>query len=130
MSIRTGSDAQTPHPPSLQQPGLLAHVPMRLLRDTLPETTGVGQTLNGYMFTQVELPEDEARLHGVPQYAGPEHVKLRHKFTNRDLWDTLTPDVVDMMVHPPPAYSAFYQRQVNIAMLTSIKTLENMLNGR
>ena len=105
-----------------------ARVPMRLMRNTLPETTGVAQVLNGYMFTQVALPEDEARQHGVPQYAGPEHVKLRHKFTNQDLWDTLTPDVVHMMVHPREQYDPDYQRQVNIYLLTCIKTLENKID--
>ena len=123
MSIRTGSDAQTPHPPSLQQPGLLAHVPMRLLRDTLPETTGVGQTLNGYMFTDVTPDE----LMALPLGYRTPYWHLRQKFGNSDLWDTLTGDVVDMMLNPRQEYDPDYQRQVNTALLTCIKTLENKI---
>ena len=125
MSIRPVQDVRTllPPAPSLN---VRAHVPSRLTRNTLSATTGVAQVLNGYMFTQVDLSEDEAKKFGAPQYAIPEHVKLREKFTNRDLWDTLTSDVVDMMINPPEDYDPDYQRQVNIAMLTSLKTLENL----
>ena len=125
MSIRPVQDVRTLLPPP-NGGGLRAHVPRRLTRNTQPETTGVAQVLNGYMFTQVDLPEDEAKKFGAPQYASPEHVKLREKFTNRDLWDTLTSDVVDMMLNPREEYDPDYQRQVNVAMLTCIKTLHNI----
>lgn len=130
MSIRRAQDLGQ-HLPPAPLPSLSARVqvPGRLLYPTQPETTGVAQVLNGAMFTQMELPEDEARQHGVPQYTGPEHVKLRHKFTNKDLWDTLTPDVVHMMVHPRKEYDPDYQKQVNIALLTCIKTLENKIDA-
>ena len=52
--------------------------------------------------------------------------KLRDAFTNRDLWDTLTPDLVDMMLNPPATYDPVYQRKVNVAVLTCIKTLANV----
>ena len=109
-----------PPPPNLR-------VPSRLVRSTLPETTGVSQVLNGFMFTQVELPEHEAMNYGA--HSVPEHAKLRYKFANQDLWDTLTPDVVGMMIRPRETYDPDYQRQVNIAMLTCIKTLENRINS-
>ena len=127
MSARPFQDVrkQLPMPPP---PNLRAHVPRRLMRNTLPETTGVAQVLRGYMFTKMELPEHEARNHGVPQYTSAEHVKLRYKFTNADLWDTLTGDVVDMMLNPREEYDPDYQQQVNIALLTCIKTLENKIN--
>lgn len=124
MSIRPVHDNRT-HLPPAQSPKIRAcRFTGRLLRPTLHATTGVARE-KGYMFTQVELPEDEAKDYDVPQYASSEHVKLRYKFSNRDLWDTLTRDVVDMMVNPPEEYDPDYQRQVNIAMLTSLKTLEN-----
>ena len=97
------------------------------MRFTMPETTGVSQVLNGFMFTQLELSEHEAMNYGA--HSHPEHAKLRHKFINQDLWDTLTPDVVDMMISPYETYDPDYQRQVNIAMLSCIKTLENRINS-
>ena len=120
MSIRTRPDVRT-YPPSLQQPGLHARVPMRLMRNTLPKTTGVSQALNGYMFTDVTPDE----LNNLPVGYRTPYWHLRQKFTNADLWDTLSGDVVDMMLHPREEYDPDYQRQVNIAMLTCIKTLEN-----
>ena len=96
------------------------------MRNTLPETTGAAQVLHGYMFTQMELPEHEAMDQGVPKYTSAEHVKLQRS-NNKDLWDTLTGDVVDMMLNPPAEYDPDYHNQVNIALLTCIKTLENRL---
>jgi len=51
--------------------------------------------------------------------------KLRYKYRNADLWDTLTEEIMDMMLNPPETYDPAYQRKVNLAVLTSIKTLEN-----
>ena len=108
--------------PPAPSPNLRAHVPRRLTRNTLPETTGVAQVLNGYMFTDVA--PDEL---GLPPGHRSHYWYLRERFTNLDLWDTLTGDVVDMMLNPPAEYDPDYQRQVNTALLTCIKTLENKI---
>ena len=119
MSIRANPDART-YPPLLQ-PSYKARVPSRLLLPTQSETTEVSQALNGYMFTDVTPDE----LNNLPVGYRTPYWHLREKFTNRDLWDTLTGDVVDMMLHPREEYDPDYQRQVHIALLTCIKTLEN-----
>ena len=93
------------------------------MRNTQPETTGVSQALNGYMFTDVTPDE----MQNLPLGYRSQYWYLREKFMNRDLWDTLTEDVVDMMLNPREEYDPDYQRQVNIAMLTCIKTLDNRL---
>ena len=54
--------------------------------------------------------------------------KLRYKYGNADLWDTLTEEIMDLMLNPPETYDPAYQRKVNLAVLTSIKTLENATN--
>ncbi len=54
--------------------------------------------------------------------------KLRYKYRNADLWDTLTEEIMDLMLNPPETYDPAYQRKVNLAVLTSIKTLENATN--
>ena len=57
-----------------------------------------------------------------------DYEKLRYKYGNADLWDTLTEEIMDMMLNPPETYDPAYQRKVNLAVLTSIKTLENATN--
>ncbi len=128
MSIRTVQDVRECLPPAYRDAGRRprAQVPRRLLRPTQPETTGVAQVLNGYMFTDVTPDE----LMALPLGYRTTYWHLRQKFTNQDLWDTLTGDVVDMMLHPREEYDPDYQKQVNIALLTCIKTLENRVNGR
>ena len=127
MSIRHAQDLREHLPPApLPSLSARAQVPTRLLRPTQPETTGVSQALNGYMFTDVK-PDELMKL--PPAYRS-HYWYLREKFTNRDLWDTLTEDVVGLMLSPREEYDPDYQRQVNIALLTCIKTLENKVNGR
>tara|TARA_B100000963_G_scaffold348331_1_gene355770 strand:- start:1605 stop:1979 length:375 start_codon:yes stop_codon:yes gene_type:complete len=122
MSVRHVQDVRTLLPPA-PLPNLRPHVPRRLTRNTLAETTGVTQVLNGHMFTDVTPDEVMALPLG---YRTP-YWHLRMKFRNSDLWDTLTEEVVDMMLNPPAEYDPDYQRQVNVAMLTCIKTLDNKL---
>ena len=122
MSIRPVQDVRTLLPPP-NGGGVRAYVPRRLTRNTLPETTGVAQVLNGYMFTDV-TPEE---LMALPLGYRTPYWHLRQKFRNSDLWDTLTGDVVDLMLNPREEYDPDYQRQVNVAMLTCLKTLENKL---
>ena len=102
-------------------PSLQARVPSRLTRPTLFETTDVAQKLTGYMFTDVKMP---GRTKGDSR---TKYDQLREKFENLDLWDTLTRDVVDTMLNPPAEYDPDYQEQINVAVLTCIKTLENRL---
>ena len=123
MSIRPVQDVRKLLPPAPNGGGLRAYVPRRLTRNTLPETTGVAQVLNGYMFTDV-TPEE---LMALPLGYRTPYWHLRQKFRNSDLWDTLTGDVVDLMLNPREEYDPDYQRQVNVAMLTCLKTLENKL---
>ena len=54
--------------------------------------------------------------------------KLRYKYKNPDLWETLTEEIMDLMLNPPKTYDPAYQRKVNLAVLTSIKTLQNESN--
>ena len=122
MSIRPVQDVRKLVPPA-PPPNMRVHVPSRFTHSTLPETIGVSQALNGYMFTDVTPDE----LMALPLGYRTPYWHLRQKFRNSDLWDTLTGDVVDMMLHPREEYDPDYQRQVNIAMLTCIKTLENKL---
>ena len=55
-----------------------------------------------------------------------DYEKLRYKYGNADLWDTLTEEIMDLMLNPPETYDPAYQRKVNLAVLTSIKTLQNL----
>ena len=120
MSIRPVQDVrECVRRPS---PSLSARVPRRLLRPTQPETTGVARELNGVMFTDVTTNELNRSL-GVGYRNTYWH--LREKFANKNVWDTLTSDVVEMMLNPPAHYDPDYHKQVIIAMLTCIKTLEN-----
>tara|TARA_B100000609_G_C16845816_1_gene247831 strand:- start:91 stop:468 length:378 start_codon:yes stop_codon:yes gene_type:complete len=122
MSVRPVRDVRTLLPPA-PPPNLQVHVPSRFTHSTLPETTGAVQALNGYMFTDVTPDE----LMALPLGYRTPYWHLRQKFGNSDLWDTLTGDVVDMMLNPRQEYDPDYQRQVNTALLTCIKTLENKI---
>ena len=48
---------------------------------------------------------------------------LRDVDRNVDVWDTLTPAVVNMMMNPPAEYDAKYQKRVNVAVLTALAAL-------
>ena len=85
-----------------------------------PEAPEPGAT-GGVLFTDVAYKNGE-KMHPQP----PTYDKLRYAFSNADLWDTLTPQMVDMMLNPPKTYDPAYQRRVNVAVLTSIKTLQNI----
>jgi len=85
-----------------------------------PEAPEPGAT-EGAVFTDLAYKDGE-RMDPQPST----YDKLRDAFTNRDLWDTLTPELVDMMLNPPATYDPVYQRKVNVAVLTCIKTLANV----
>lgn len=117
----TGDDGDWPssHLSHVLKVGAAQAAPRRLLRPTQPVSGYMD--VKGYMFTQQELSEREASNYGSMT---PEFVKLRYKFRNRNLWDTLTGDVVNMMLNPPKEYDPDYHKQVNIAILTSMKAIE------
>jgi len=77
-----------------------------------------------HLFTDVTISPtrlQELRKYG---YDGESpHFKLREADSNTDVWDTLTPEVVKMMMNPPTLYDPQYQKKVNIAVLTALGAL-------
>ena len=112
MSLRPRSDFNKP-PPSQ----LWVHAQTRTNRPAV-------KTVAGYMFNDHRLDTSdlkELRENGGRSIA--EHRMLRR--CSAGLWDTLTPDVVSMMMNPPLEYDATYQRKINIAFLTAIAAVNN-----
>ena len=85
-----------------------------------PEAPEPGAT-GGVLFTDLAY-KDGKKMDPQPST----YDKLRDAFTNADLWDTLTPELANMMLNPPATYDPVYQRKVNVAVLTCIKTLANV----
>ena len=48
---------------------------------------------------------------------------IREIDNNRDVWDTITQDVVQMMLNPPQEYDPKYQKKVAVVLLTAIGAL-------
>ena len=47
-------------------------------------------------------------------------------FESKDIWDTLTDDLFSKILNAPDEYNKTYQKEVNVALLTAIKTLLNL----
>ena len=78
-----------------------------------------------HMFTKVKIdPEREADLQRRGWDTKDPLVLLKEIDTNTDMWDSLTTEVVKMMVNPPTEYNAAYQKSVNIAILSALAALQ------
>ena len=89
------------------------------------KTTGVAMQGLAEYFTDMKLSDNDKEW---AERIGLEHVLLHKKWKNMEIQTTLNPDVIEMMMRPPPKYDPDYHKQVNIAILTCIKTLDNKMN--
>ena len=107
-------------PSTARSAGALPPFPVGFARNV----QAIGGKLGGaHLFTDVKPdPERERELNRYGYTMTP-HLLLREIDTNQDVWDTLTPEVVKMMMNPPETYDAQYQKTVNIAMLSVLAAL-------
>ena len=89
------------------------------------KTTGVAMQGLPDFFTDMKLSDNEEEF---AKRIGTEWVLLHKKWKNKELNETLNNDVIQMMMNPPPEYNSDYHKQVNIALLTCMKTLDNKIN--
>jgi hypothetical protein len=77
-----------------------------------------------HLFTDAKLDDERRReLERYGYNTTSPHFMLREVDRNVDIWDTLTPQVVNMMLNPPDKYDPQYQKKVATALLTVIGAL-------
>ena len=79
---------------------------------------------NAHLFTDAKIDEERrADLERFGYNPTDPHFMLREIDNNRDVWDTITQDVVQMMLNPPQEYDPKYQKKVAVVLLTAIGAL-------
>ena len=89
--------------------------------------SNIGVSYHSFMHENVS-PDRAKELERYGHNGNDPHFKLRDVFQNVDLFDTLTPDAVKLLMNPPSEYSAEYQKKVNEIVLTALATLKNLAN--
>ena len=98
----------------------------RRLKDERTLSLAPRPVSTGYYYTFLEAEMDEERARQARAYGydpNNPHLKLKEVDKSTDVWDTLTPEVVDMMMNPPASYDQAYERKRNIVLLTVMAQL-------
>jgi hypothetical protein len=84
-----------------------------------------GTPLTGYTFMQAPLPPPDRikQLEAAGYQAKRPYMFFREYDKNVDVYDTLTEDVVKMLLDPPRTYDQDFERKKNILILTALGAL-------